>query len=135
MGCDMHAHIEVKMEGKWRHYSAPSINRNYDFFALIAGVRNYDNIKPISKPKGIPKDVTYITKKHYESWGLDAHDASWLGVEELIELENIKHDEVFFLEDTFKTFIFGNRLTGWYKYPEDNKIGIEDLRIVFWFDN
>lgn len=135
MGCDIHVHIEIKIEGKWRHYSQPHVDRSYNLFALLAGVRNYENIEPISKSKGLPEDITYLTKKHYILRKSDAHDESWLSIKELIELENIKQNDSFFLEDTFNTFIFENGLTGWYKYPEDNTMNIEDLRMVFWFDN
>lgn len=145
MGCDIHVHIEVKMEGKWRHYSAPNVRRNYNLFALMAGVRNYENITPVSEPKGLPEDITYITRKHYEDYESFAHDESWLGVEELIELNERQkelnlvyipdHLRSFFFSETFGGFLFGNSFTGWYKYPEDNRMGIEDVRFVFWFDN
>ena len=141
MGCDIHAHIEVKVEDKWRHFSTPSVERNYRLFALMAGVRNYDEIEPIAEPKGLPEDITYLTKIDYEGWKLDAHDESFLTVRELVELDrrwryyrnelkNWKHIEII-----FHTYIFGGSLTGWYQYPQDNTRNIEDLRVVFWFDN
>ena len=33
MGTDMHLHIELKIDGRWEHWSAPRIDRNYEFFA------------------------------------------------------------------------------------------------------
>ena len=141
MGCDIHAHIEVKMEGEWKHFSNPNVDRNYKLFALMADVRNYKNIEPISKPKGLPNNLTFLTKIDYENWGIDAHDESYLTVEELIELDrkwrNLNHKKTMdkYLETIFHTYIFGNSLTGWYQYPADNHMNVEDLRIVFWFDN
>lgn len=39
MGCDIHLHIEIKMNGLWRHYSMPHIERDYCLFGVMAGVR------------------------------------------------------------------------------------------------
>ena len=141
MGCDIHAHIEVKFKDneEWQHLANPRVERNYNLFALMAGVRNYDEIVPISDPKGLPKDITDITKISYNYWDLDAHDVSWLGVEELVEIENQNYlwrndKNMGWLECVFHTFLFSNSLTGWYRYNE-NPQGVEDLRVVFWFDN
>jgi len=43
MGCDIHWHSEVKVDGVWHHHSNPRISRDYWLFALLAGVRNYGN--------------------------------------------------------------------------------------------
>lgn len=74
MGCDIHPVLEVKGEdGKWhgkvlcwcsRTGSAPDtegalyIHRNYSLFAMLAGVRNYDGVKPIAEPRGVPDDAS-----------------------------------------------------------------------------
>ena len=62
MGCDIHAHLEIKIDGKWLYYSPVNINRNYNVFAKTAGVRNYTGkIIPISKIfKFIFGDVNYF---------------------------------------------------------------------------
>lgn len=141
IGCDIHVHIEVKMEGEWRHYSNPHVERNYRLFSLMADVRNYKDLEPISQPKGLPSDVTYLTRVDHEHWGVDVHDESYLTIGELIELKyrwkklNHKNPMNEFLEIVFHTYVFSRGITGWYEYPSDNHMDIEDLRIVFWFDN
>jgi len=82
MGCDIHAHAEVRINGKWEHYSDLHIKRNYELFARMANVRNHGDVEPISEPRGIPEDATFLTKFDFARWGIDAHSASWLsGVE------------------------------------------------------
>jgi len=109
MGCDIHICTEIKkvVEGteewfnadNWKfnpyfkedeeegelEYEIKSIynNRGYNLFALLAGVRNYSEVVPIDEPRGIPKDVHSVTKREYESWGLDGHTPSWFTLEEL----------------------------------------------------
>lgn len=61
MGCDIHAHIELKVNGKWEHYSCPNIQRWYTLFTRICGVRGNDNITPIDKPRGLPEDLNIVT--------------------------------------------------------------------------
>ena len=105
MGCDIHICTEINKKGVWvnsddwkynpyyevvntdgvQEYTLNSIynTRNYNLFALLAGVRNYSNVTPIAEPKGIPEDVHHITKQEYDMWGLDAHTPSWFTLEEI----------------------------------------------------
>ena len=88
MGCDIHICTEINKSvnkndiwvnsDDWKYnpyyeigntdgeqkYKLKSIyrNRNYNLFAMLAGVRNYSNITPIAEPRGIPHDVHHITK-------------------------------------------------------------------------
>ena len=138
MGCDIHLHTEVKIDGKWYTYGTPNVRRNYDVFAKMANVRNGDGeIDPIAEPKGLPEDCSKVTTVKAEYWEADAHPHSWLGAEEICELEE-------WYEETFKhlkvpyawaSHLFGYSWGGFSKYPEDNPEEIEDVRFVFWFDN
>lgn len=138
MGCDIHFYREVKIDGKWRHYGECNIDRDYNLFAKMAGVRNYQELKPISQPKGLPEDVSFMTKFHYERQKEDWHSASWLDKYEITELyewlENRMGEKSWSLEREYWGYLFGN---GWNlaKYPEDWPEDIEDIRFVFWFDN
>jgi len=147
MGCDVHFHVEVMVAGKWEHYAAPSVDRWYKLFGLLARVRNTD-VAPIASPKGFPKDASMITKILYEYGGADAHTPSWLD-----------HDEIIVLEDTLKeweeadpnakwptydleagilnTYLAGNGFTAHWRYDDCRYLpeGIDDVRFVFWFDN
>lgn len=88
MGCDIHLHIEIKLNGKWEHYGCPSIDRNYRLFTKMAGIKNYTGITPIAQPKGLPEDLTIITQFDAKDWEDDAHDSSWLNKEEIVQLSD-----------------------------------------------
>jgi len=115
MGCDIHIIAEVKENGKWKvnidkvfknsyfdpkndyepfqneFSETPPGNRNYDWFSLLANVRNgygFAGVKtgegftPIAFPKGVPKDATQEWKKNVEEWDCDMHSHSYLSLEE-----------------------------------------------------
>lgn len=142
MGCDIHLHTEVKIDGTWYTYGTPNVSRNYDVFAKMANVRNPDGeIKPISEPRGLPEDCSVVAGVNAKCWEADAHSHSWLNAEEIRELEE-------WYEETFKHlkipyawpshlfgYFFGNYWGGFIRYPEETPEGIEDVRFVFWFDN
>lgn len=142
MGCDIHAHVEVKINGQWHHYNHPSASRRYALFARMADVRNSSGVEPISPPRGLPPDASCKTRfDHDERWGSDAHSESWLTADEVAGLEQwlrqgADHgypDADYCVESDFG-YIFGN---GWEiaKYPNDYPKALEDARLVFWFDN
>ncbi len=75
MGCDIHSFAEVKRKNKWekvndeifpdygdRKTSEPFSWRSYSMFAFLADVRNYDHCKPLSEPKGLPKDSEWLNE-------------------------------------------------------------------------
>jgi len=37
MGTDIHVHTEVKFGGRWHHYGAPKVSRNYRLFTKMRG--------------------------------------------------------------------------------------------------
>jgi len=148
MGCDIHFHIEVKINKEWHHYASPDVNRWYDLFGALAGVRSSE--KPIVQQKGFPKDASLVTKVAYEYMKEDAHSPSWLNSNEIIKLEkwlDKKQQEAkeededieFFQYDLeytiLNTYFFGNSFTGWKQEPFTKPSEIEDVRFVFWFDN
>lgn len=148
MGCDIHLHIEVKIDGQWEHYGAPYVSRWYALFAKMAGVRDYANATPISAPKGMPEDVTKLTRIDCEYLGIDGHSHSWLGLDELMQLEDWlkdQRDEWLTHSDTqsinlehhvLHTYLFGNSFTGPRRFPsEEREPKVQDVRFVFWFDN
>lgn len=76
MGCDIHAHIEYaefEREGKpmWWHYCTFFFLRDYWLFALMAGVRAYNNETALIEPRGIPADATYETRSSYSLYVTD----------------------------------------------------------------
>jgi hypothetical protein len=141
MGCDIHPHIEIKIKGEWHYYAPGKMGRNYLAFAKMAGVRNHNNIKPISSPKGFPKDVTYITKVNSDRWGIDGHSHSWLSSKELLELfQFLKEEKIRPIDwdwTQFDVFLFGNSISGFIDGQREEEYPniLEDVRVVFWFDN
>jgi len=135
MGCDIHFHSEVKVNGKWEHYSEVGIDREYDLFAKMAGVRNYRGITPISEPKGLPTDISVVTRLDAEKWRDDGHSWSYFNSKEICKLQSWIEDQMgsensWELERIYWGYIFGSAWN-----VEKLPPGIEDIRFVFWFDN
>ena len=137
MGCDIHIHAEVKINGKWEHYDQPDCDRDYQLFERMAGVRG-DVKNAISKPRGLPKNATRLTKFDAKNWDGDGHSHSWLSAKEisaLAEWEEKRSQSRTCLDRKWDQWLFGNSYSGFTKYPQDRVKGIEDVRFVFWFDN
>jgi len=149
MGCDIHAHAEIKVNGVWQHYNHPRIGRDYELFTRMAGVRQVESVTPISPPRGLPRNLSFTTKLDRKNDGVDGHSDSWLSSEEVAELcewmeARAKKCEPkgYYYAEKELGYIFGN---GWdfKKYKrEDGEKGyagqpreLEDARLVFWFDN
>lgn len=137
MGCDIHMHIEVKIDGRWEHLTSPDIARNYSLFSRMAGVRQdtRESIEPISYPRGLPGDCNALTKLESDRWGTDGHSHSWLSFDEIKTIVDGFGIQVFVplsqFSAPFGTFLLGNYVQhkeSWIEY-------VEDVRFVFWFDN
>lgn len=140
MGCDIHFHTEVKINGNWEHYGSPAMPRKYSLFAKLADVRNRDNChQPIAEPRGLPEDATFLTRFDADRWDVDGHSHSWISAEEIAEVEDWLAselgDDLWKLETKYWGYFFGNSWGGFYKYPKERPKGVEDVRFVFWFDN
>lgn len=123
MGCDIHLAVEVRKNGVWERRLPPPEardpwyvkqaaerdadkwakkrsevewyhDRNYEVFAILAGVRNYNNVTPISEPRGLPDDVSpEVARLNYDhpeydedgdDVSLGDHSHSWLTLAELL---------------------------------------------------
>ena len=161
MGCDIHVRIECKFkyEGKWVWQDYTPIFKNpyygiydkapeyeeyyiggrwYKAFALLADVRNSEDITPISRPKGLPDDVSESVKKEYDKWGKDAHSHSYFT---LMELEHFclthtgiigdKDDgEPLYAKDILKSYLQALEFV----YNNIDPLDKNSIRMVFWFD-
>lgn len=110
MGCDIHICTEKKRQRRDAWVSCDSrkpdpdyeddpnatatvfapyidIDRNYDLFAVLAGVRSRLAIAPVSLPRGLPMDVSPETYAEANSWFRDGHSWSWLLVSELLQFD------------------------------------------------
>lgn len=141
MGCNIHLHIEVKVNKNWEHFNAPYIPRDYELYGKMAGVRDKIQI-PISQPKGIPEDITLITKIDLNQD--NHHDDSWFNIEEIKQLEKWINERAEKEKDNFNWYpgatfyLFMEQMTGYLfgnGFYKQEKNGIQDVRFVFWFDN
>ena len=140
MGCDIHLHTEIKINGKWEHYSQPRIERDYALFSKMAGVRSRDDSpKAIVPCRGLPSDCSATVRFCSDYDGIDGHSHSYLSGQEIIELWKWLESKTPFLKEIDLRrewgYLFGNCWGWFYKYREDYPVGIEDIRYVFWFDN
>src|SRR5262245_50799778 len=102
MGCDIHCWAEVREGGACRKVGRiwatpweweedgltdePYWMRNYDLFAMLAGVRNYDDaIIPLSLPRGLPADASSEVQAISDEYGRDGHSHSWHSLRHLLE--------------------------------------------------
>lgn len=141
MGCNIHLHIEIKINNQWEHFGAPYMPRDYELYGKMAGVRD-ESIMPISAPKGIPEDITLLTKIDLKQDSY--HHASWLGVEEIEELEKWFNKRAELKKESFKWYpgasfyLFFEQMTGYLfgnGFYNQERNGVQDVRFVFWFDN
>lgn len=109
MGTDIHMIAEVRKNGVWHtildnifigwggtsfheETCVPYSDRNYNLFAILAGVRNGtgfagcrigEKFNPISETKGYPEDMC----KDSESYLSYEHSASWLTLKEIFDFD------------------------------------------------
>jgi hypothetical protein len=109
MGCDIHATFQKYVDGRWVQFGDDDsmyIGRNYFLFSVLADVRNYSEIVPISKPKGFPKDYEGDLIGH---WEYDGHSRSWLTLQEILSYDWTKKIHCIDYTNKIKNF-------NWYMY-------------------
>lgn len=173
MGCDIHIYIEQKgndgdwynrdyfvptpVTSKWTKYErVPIISyRSYALFAILANIRNYDNIPYIDKPRGLPKNLSKYVWDEWEKWEPEGHAASYFTLLELVEAQealNYKDCEKALwpvavhrfneLVDELKKRAAALRIIydfEWDSPRQEVRSKVVEkaskIRIVFWFDN
>jgi hypothetical protein len=86
MGCDIHAFLERKHKGKYVmvkelqrgygkdcYHAYEMVDRSYDFFAALAGVRGEG---PVAI--GLPRDLSESVAYFMDDGGSDFHSHSWM---------------------------------------------------------
>ena len=134
MGCDIHLHIEIMLDGEWHHYQAPYVRRNYAFFGLLAGVRGGD---ALYLPRGLPVDATKVTR--FDRMQETGHTDSYLQANEVKELSKAWKKLLGADYDYAKNSFAGGMIPGYFFHNEYSMAcapkGVTDFRWVFWFDN
>lgn len=134
MGCNIHGVVEVKEKDAWRWLCEIPWNRDCLFYAQIAGVRNHWGLEPISSPRGMPDDVDDTTRHDYEYFmeHTGGHDLSYLTANEVWgQVKNMITDndsKVWELIPIWKAWRYFIGHLG-------NCYGMDNVRMVFWFDN
>lgn len=143
MGTNLHVHIEVKLNGKWEHFAAPCVTRDYHLFAAINGL-DAEFIRPSNRPIAVsrhhelPEDMSAITRVCLEqSRSLGLRGFGYLEAEDIDALQEELYrstpevcrtgfDKLNLEHNIFRTCIGGNTIAG--------HTGFEDSRIVYWYD-
>ncbi len=72
--------VEHERHGVWVRYGRVLRGEgNVNLFAILAGVRNYAKVKPLSHARGLPEDYGAFDAADFT----DCHTTSWLTTEEL----------------------------------------------------
>jgi len=106
MGCDIHMYVEKKNleSGGWEFAPAGEESpgtrsygdtlycdwysgRNYELFAILAGVRNSSGLTPISEPRGLPDNVSDGFLREYGFEVLDDLEYEALEEKDIYEVE------------------------------------------------
>ena len=138
MGCDIHGFVEVREFPDFIPYYWDSVvnagfilGRHYKLFSRLFGVRG--NEKPIAFNRGLPKDYSLneeesdltLSQREYLTWKDDAHSESWISFRELIENKIVEE----FSKDI--QYLLLHKLM----YQLSEEYGIDNIRLVVWFDN
>jgi hypothetical protein len=136
MGMDIYAFIEVKIAGQWCYLSDYGRARNGDMFGCLAGWGEDDEDTPILFGyKGIAPDLSVIGQAWVDA-GLKygGYDFSWLTFDEML------YAHQYALKKDYKEFLVDAPLCGfpiieWKEHPRTYyPPGLEDVRLVFWFN-
>lgn len=125
-------------------------DRWYELFAVLANVRNGhgEAAQPyIDLPRGIPDDATEYVKDEYRLWDDDAHSSSYFTLKELIEFQ-LEHRPIshFGAHDILEPIIESLKKRAadfniisefeWNReWTDELRDKMDNIRIVFWFDN
>ena len=138
MGCDIHFVVEKKINGRWigifKEYPRSGFvkDRDYDFFAAIAGVRGSHPLFN-NHPRFIPADISELSLYAIAEGSTDDHSHSWMTIKEFSEIALTVNPDRFVTEwDKKEPWepLFGRPL-----FLNRSADRIEDYRIIFWFDN
>lgn len=158
MGCDIHGYVEVNQyEGHMSWSDVIDIgsltSRNYYMFACLFGVRNYVEFEPVAADRGLPNKVGWGVREIDPKEHPDYHSLSYITAQEIraIDWSAMTKDEFecFDLDPSSDTGgTFNMRCIAWKEAINKewtvlfemvdvlaSHYGIENVRLVVWFDN
>lgn len=152
MGCDIHWVLERKYHDKWigvateyaetaKRDSLQGIvtqpnwplvgNRNYEFFASLAGVRGEG-----PEPKGLPADVSDYAAALSADWDGDGHSHSWDTLEDFCTKRFLASSDDAKAEAMRLKISEGTeRIVDKYFDNLAEPEAAAEYRVVYWFDN
>lgn len=106
--------------------------RNYDWFALLAGVRGDG-----PESRGVPDDISDLARIEIDSWGEDGHSHSWDNLAQFLRLwiQSLDGSEPEIAEIIAAFVQGGDSSSQVLRRLVDTWDPIEDFRVVYWFDN
>ncbi len=145
MGCDIHFYVEVRKDGEWKSadkwkfdvrvqevfvesHTRFYTERNYDLFSALTDgkVRSCTKFRALSKPRGLPIDLSVEVAANAKQWGSDGHSHSHFTLEELLTVDWQRDEEWRIVTGGFVLHTL-HRM---------RQLGDpENVRCVFWFDN
>lgn len=164
MGCDIHCWIERRVPGKdhWENCGAGPDDRNYNFFAALADVRNYHGIPMAgstlllldSGDRSTWPDASHAFLADLEYWGDDLHTPGYitLAAAKAYDLTQLSGQETEFgrfyatmspaptdkLEPKPVSELVGETWTALVRALQERQYlgqSDEDVRLIFAFDN
>ena len=129
--------METCIHGEWGDELQIPNHADYDLFRILAGVGwgiGWDQIIPISEPKGLPSDVTYTVQEDLSQ--IVEHSYSYLTLKEFDEYPHwdmeIKGFQILIEKATGKEIDHASYIANRYKNEEELlKIGIEKKDVVY----
>lgn len=166
MGCDIHMVLERRIRGEWvgmhsyrgiepnavdayslSEQEVPPLkswitykimSRNYDLFGELAGVRREGSLG--NEPRGLPEDMSQLTRVLSEEWAGDGHSHSHLSLLEFVQAycasegttDKLVAHKLNPTNESSKWFMdVCTKVSGVDIFDEE----FDAFRICFWFDN
>ena len=143
MGADIHGWVEVGDDETWYAVinAGQLLDRNYDTFGMLFGVRNRAGFTPVAPDRGLPTDISDEVREHGnppegaddDAW-ICYHSPTWISWAEVraIQWEESALDKPLTrrvaLDDSFQmVFEMMESLA--------KRSGDSNVRLVVWFDN
>ena len=126
MGCDIHGVIEVnkypnleQADYRWWPYAEVRFDRYYRLFGFLAGVRD-ESVEPVVPPRGLPADVSWLTRSLNEYYIVDESEALICSGERLILRTHLWPGAV--IRDEHWVFDSDNHTHSWVTGPEVREV-------------
>lgn len=132
MGLDIRIFEEVKVDGTWEYVKDfEYTNRNTFLFYILSGVGDVEDVDIISKPRGIPDDVSETVKNEYYE---DHMGHSYLTVKEILNYDWGQTMLIGCGDEEDEEITFGEYVGSFYEGVVDlNSKYKDEVRLVFWF--